>query len=123
MPNRPTPISQTLLRGFRVLQAFTASQPALTLSQVAGRAGLDNATAFHVVQTLVILGYIERISGTKQFQLTLKPLELGFRAIMHNLDAFSARTKVDKDACDLRVCSLSELFDNEGSHSEASQPK
>ena len=71
-------ISQTLVHGFRVLQAFTAPQPALTLVQVADRAGLDTATAFHLVQTLVLLGYIERISGTKQFRLTLKPLELGF---------------------------------------------
>ena len=57
-------LSQTLVHGFRVLQAFTAPKPALTLKQVADRTGLDTATAFHLVQTLVVLGYIERISGT-----------------------------------------------------------
>jgi DNA-binding IclR family transcriptional regulator len=119
----PGPISQNLVQGFRVLQAFTASEPALTLSQVAGRAGLDNATAFHVMQTLVVLGYIERISGSKQFRLTLKPLELGFRAIMQNLNAVSGRRGIDNQSPNLKHCSLSELSNNEGSHSEPAELK
>jgi hypothetical protein len=104
-------ISQTLVHGFRVLQAFTVPQPALTLVQVADRAGLDTATAFHLVQTLVVLGYIERISGTKQFRLTLKPLELGFHAIMQNPESFSPRG-VDKESRELNSYSLSELLES-----------
>jgi hypothetical protein len=105
-------ISQTLVHGFRVLQAFTAPQPALTLVQVADRAGLDTATAFHLVQTLVVLGYIERISGTKQFRLTLKPLELGFHAIMQNPESFSSPRGVDKGSRELNSYSLSELLES-----------
>ena len=78
------PISEALVHGFRVLQAFTASEPALTLGQIGGRADLDSGTAFHLVQTLVMLGYVERIPRSKQFRLTLKPLELGFHAIVQN---------------------------------------
>ena len=81
-------IVQTLIEGFRVLQAFTASEPVLTLGQVADRAGLDTETTFRLVQTLVILGYLERIAGTKQFRLTLKLLELGFCAIVQNQESF-----------------------------------
>jgi DNA-binding IclR family transcriptional regulator len=92
--NKPSP-SQPLIQGFRVLQAFSATEPALTLRQVACRAGLDSGTAFHLVQTLVILGYIERISGSKQFRLTLKPLELGFHAIVQNRDSISSSHRVD----------------------------
>jgi IclR family transcriptional regulator, pca regulon regulatory protein len=88
-------MSETLIHGFRVLQAFTAPQPALTLAQVADRAGLDSATAFHLVQTLVTLGYIERISGSKQFRLTLKPLELGFHALVQNLESLSSHHRID----------------------------
>ena len=72
---------QSLAKGFRVLQAFTAEMPALKLSEVARRAGLDNGTAFRLLETLVMLGYLERFLETKQYQLTLKPLELGFNAI------------------------------------------
>jgi DNA-binding MarR family transcriptional regulator len=112
----PARISQALVEAFRVLQAFTASEPALTLRQVACRAGLDSGTTFHLVQTLVVLGYLERISGSKQFRLTLKPLELGFRAIVQNLQTFP-RGGIDNDS-DLKLCSLSELFDNGCSQSE-----
>jgi DNA-binding IclR family transcriptional regulator len=107
----PAPISQTLIQGFRVLQAFTASEPALTLGQVASRADLDSGTAFHLIQTLVMLGYVERISASKQFRLTLKPLELGFQAIVQNPESFSFRG-IDSRSRDLNTCSLSELLEN-----------
>jgi DNA-binding MarR family transcriptional regulator len=109
-----TPISQTLVHGFKVLQAFTAIEPALTLGQVASKAGVDSGTAFHLVQTLVVLGYVERISGSKQFRLTLKPLELGFHAIAQNPERFG----IDKTTHNLNRCSLSELLENERSPSE-----
>jgi IclR family transcriptional regulator, pca regulon regulatory protein len=72
---------QSLAKGFRVLQAFTAEDPVLKLSEVARRAELDNGTAFRLLETLVMLGYLERFPETKQYRLTLKPLELGFNAI------------------------------------------
>jgi IclR family pca regulon transcriptional regulator len=116
--SHPAAISQTLIDGFRVLQAFTASEPALTLGQVANRAGLDTGTTFHLVQTLVMLGYVERISGSKQFRLTLKPLELGFHAIAQNPEWFSFRPGIDTGSGSLNICSLSELSENERSQSE-----
>ena len=72
---------QSLAKGFRVMHAFTADEPELKLSEVARRAGLDNGTAFRLLETLVMLGYLERLPDTKQYRLTLKPLELGFNAI------------------------------------------
>jgi DNA-binding MarR family transcriptional regulator len=111
-------ISQTLVEGFRVLQAFTATEPTLTLGEVADRTGLDSGTAFHLVQTLVILGYVERIAGSKQFRLTLKPLELGFHALAQNPETFSSHLGIDKDAQSLNKCSHSELIENNCSQSE-----
>jgi hypothetical protein len=95
------PISEALVHGFRVLQAFTASE-----------------SAFHLVQTLVLLGYIERIPHSKQFRLTLKPLELGFHAIVQNPESFSCCGGIDNDPRDLNRCSLSELFENDRSLTE-----
>ena len=112
------PISEALVHGFRVLHAFTATEPALTLGQIANRAGLDSGTAFHLVQTLVMLGYIERIPQSKHFRLTLKPLELGFHAIVQNPQWFSFRGGIDKRPLDLNRCSLSELFENDRSRTE-----
>ena len=111
-------VTRTLVQGFRVLQAFTASEPSLTLGQVAYRTGLDCGSAFHLVQTLVMLGYVERISGSKQFRLTLKPLELGFHAIAQNPKWFCFRPGIDNGLRQLNSCSLSELTGNKCSLSE-----
>jgi IclR family transcriptional regulator, pca regulon regulatory protein len=77
----PKSTVQSLAKGFRALQAFTAEEPELKLAEVARRAGLDNGTAYRLLETLVMLGYLERFPETKQYRLTLKPLELGFNAI------------------------------------------
>lgn len=71
---------QSLAKGFRVLEAFTAERPELALAEVARTAGIDNATAFRFLNTLVQLGYVQKSEG-KRFRLTLKCLDLGFRAI------------------------------------------
>lgn len=71
----------SLAKGFRVLEAFTADVPELALAQVARRAGLSNAVAFRLLNTLVMLGYVERVADARTFRLTLKCLDLGFHAI------------------------------------------
>jgi IclR family pca regulon transcriptional regulator len=72
---------QSLVKGFKVLEAFTAQEPELTLAEVARRAGLDNATAFRFLNTLVAQGYVLRVADTRLFRLSLKILDLGFNAI------------------------------------------
>jgi IclR family pca regulon transcriptional regulator len=74
---------QSLAKGFRVLEAFTAEVEELTLSEVADLARLDAGTAFRMLNTLVALGYVARVPTSKRFRLTLKVLDLGFNAIAH----------------------------------------
>lgn len=72
---------QSLAKGFRVLEAFTAERIEMGLAEVARAASIDNATAFRFLNTLVQLGYVEKIAEAKRFRLTLKCLDLGFNAI------------------------------------------
>lgn len=72
---------QSLAKGFRVLESFSHGAEEMTLSEVAEIAGLDPGTTFRMLNTLVSLGYIQRIPGSKRFTLTLKVLDLGFHAI------------------------------------------
>jgi IclR family pca regulon transcriptional regulator len=72
---------QSLAKGFKVLHAFTAQEPELTMAEVARKAGMDNATAFRFLNTLVSIGYIEKVEGSRCFRLSLKVLDLGFHAI------------------------------------------
>jgi IclR family pca regulon transcriptional regulator len=74
----------SLAKGFRILEAFTAQEPELTLADVARRAGVDNATAFRFLNTLVQTGYVERVPEARLFRLTTKVLDLGFNAIAHS---------------------------------------
>ena len=74
-------IVNSLAKGFRVLEAFTSEEPELVLAEVARRANLDNATTFRMLNTLVMLGYLQKVEDSRKFRLTLKCLDLGFNAI------------------------------------------
>ena len=68
-------------KAFAVLRAFEPGRPELTLSEVAARAGCDRGTAFRLIHTLVDLGYLAPVAGSRQFRLTLRCMELGFTAL------------------------------------------
>jgi IclR family pca regulon transcriptional regulator len=72
---------QSAAKVFAVLRAFDAALPELTITEVAGRAGLDRGTAFRLIHTLVSLGYLCPVPQTRRFRLSLKCLELGFLAL------------------------------------------
>lgn len=71
----------SLAKGLRVLEAFSAREPELTVSQIASKARLDAGTAFRVIKTFVLVGYLRQIEGTKRYRLAMKVLDLGFNAL------------------------------------------
>lgn len=74
-------IVKSVAKAFAVLQAFGPNSQELVLAEVARAAGLDNGTAFRLLNTLVLLGYIEKIDDSRRFRLTFKCLDLGHNAI------------------------------------------
>ena len=74
-------IVNSLSKGLRVLEAFSAERSEMTLSEVAVAADLDPGTAFRMLNTLVMLGYVDRIPESRRFRLTLKVVDLGLHAI------------------------------------------
>ncbi len=75
----------SLAKGFRILEVFDGRVPELNLSQIAERAELDSGTAFRLVKTLVMLGYLRQVENTKRYYLGLKVLDLGFNAISRGI--------------------------------------
>lgn len=71
----------SLSKGLRVLEAFSAERAEMTLSEVARAASIDPGTAFRMLNTLVMLGYVARVPDSKRFRLTLKVVDLGLHAI------------------------------------------
>lgn len=68
---------QSLARGLKVLQAFTAERPEMTLTEVAQATGLNMAAAQRFTDTLMQLGFLHR-DHNKRFCLGPKVLTLGF---------------------------------------------
>jgi IclR family pca regulon transcriptional regulator len=77
MPRRSTEpdFIESLARGLDVLRAFEPRQPVLSLTDVAGRAGLARPTARRILLTLSELGYVRSEGGG--FTLTPRVLDLG----------------------------------------------
>jgi IclR family pca regulon transcriptional regulator len=74
-------VVQSAAKVFAVLRAFDVQQPELTITDIAGRTGLDRGTSFRLIHTLVSLGYLAAVPGTRRFRLTLQCLELGYTAL------------------------------------------
>jgi len=72
-----------LAKGLQVIRAFTRDHSALTLSEVAGIAGMPAATARRCLLTLEELGYVTRRG--RAFLLRPKVLELG-AAYLESMD-------------------------------------
>src|SRR5213595_3534166 len=66
---------EALARGLDVIRAFQPNRPTMTLSEVAGAAGLARPTARRLLLTLEELGYVRSCGGT--FELTPKVMSLG----------------------------------------------
>jgi IclR family pca regulon transcriptional regulator len=67
---------QSLERGLAVIQAFSATSPRLTLSDVARSTGLTRAASRRFLLTLQHLGFVD--SNDREFFLTPRILQLGY---------------------------------------------
>ncbi len=72
---------EALARGLDVLRVFEPGQPVMSLTAVAGAAGLPRPTARRLLLTLQKLGYVRPANGGG-FELTPRVLELGTNYVL-----------------------------------------
>lgn len=72
---------EALARGLDVLRVFEPGQPVMSLTGVAGAAGLPRPTARRLLLTLQKLGYVRAATGGG-FELTPRVLELGTNYVL-----------------------------------------
>jgi IclR family transcriptional regulator, KDG regulon repressor len=60
---------QSLARAFAILEEVARNRDGIGLSELSRRVGLHNSTAFHLVKTMVSLGYIRQISSSKRYRI------------------------------------------------------
>jgi len=71
---------EALARGLDVIRAFRPGQPVMSLTGVAGAAGLARPTARRILLTLEELGYVRSADGG--FELTPRVLDLGMNYVL-----------------------------------------
>jgi IclR family pca regulon transcriptional regulator len=79
MLNKPTDYVASLAKGLRVIEAFGANTPRLSITEAAAASGLDRATTRRVLLTLNREGYADYVG--KFFTLTPRILRLGMAAL------------------------------------------
>lgn len=67
-----------LERGLRILTEFTRATPVLTAPELARRLDVPRTTVFRLLVTLESLGFVEKASNGREYQLGTAVLKLGF---------------------------------------------
>lgn len=73
--------SKTFRKGLRVLDLFNQDHSGLRLKDISKKLDLDIMTAYRLVNTLVLEGYLGKDPDTKLLKLGSKAISLGYRAI------------------------------------------
>ncbi len=79
MSTRPAYLTATLAKGLDVLEALSEVEET-GLSELARKLGVSNPTLFRILATLGARGYVRK-SPPGRYRLTLKPWEIGAKAV------------------------------------------
>jgi DNA-binding IclR family transcriptional regulator len=60
---------QSLERGFAILEEIARNREGVALADLSKRIGLHTSTAFHLVQTMVALGYVRQERETRRYRI------------------------------------------------------
>jgi DNA-binding IclR family transcriptional regulator len=60
---------QSLARAFSILEEIARNRDGISLAELSKRVGLHNSTAFHLLKTMVSLGYIRQIPDGKRYRI------------------------------------------------------
>lgn len=102
---------RSLIRGLDVIRSFTAEKPAMTLSEVAERTGMNRASARRFLLTLVHAGYAQ--TEGRLFWLQPKILELGYSVLPSMTLASIAQPILDDLAAELEETCFVAVLDGQ----------
>ncbi|MGB6103110.1 MAG: IclR family transcriptional regulator [Pusillimonas sp.] len=69
-------VVNSVQKAFRVLNAFSRTEPRLTLKQIMDKLEIDKSTAQRFTHTLLTMGYLDKDPATKTLGVTVKMLDL-----------------------------------------------
>jgi DNA-binding IclR family transcriptional regulator len=68
---------RALDRGLDILEAFSLSNPELSIGDIAARTGLPKPTIVRLLSVLTGRSYVERVVGAERYRLGVRTLEIG----------------------------------------------
>tara|TARA_R110002167_G_C12578868_1_gene643264 strand:- start:193 stop:996 length:804 start_codon:yes stop_codon:yes gene_type:complete len=94
-----------LVRGLKILQAFSSEKPFMGVSDIAKELNVSRSTAFRLSLTLESMGFLKRVEHSKKYCLGLKVLDLGFK-LLAGMDIVDiARPHMEELSESTKVCS------------------
>ena len=66
---RPRGGVQSLARAFSIMEEIARNRDGIGLAELSKRVGLHNSTTFHLVKTMVSLGYVRQMKDLKRYRI------------------------------------------------------
>lgn len=87
---------QSLERAFAILEQIARHREGIGLAELSKRVGLHNSTTFHLVKTMVVLGYIRQSKETKRYRIG-RPLFALAAGSLDEIELVSLATPILQD--------------------------
>jgi DNA-binding IclR family transcriptional regulator len=87
---------QSIARAFAILEEVARAREGISLAELSKRVGLHNSTAFHLIKTMVSLGYIRQIKDDKRYRIG-RPLFALAASALDEIEMMSLATPVLED--------------------------
>lgn len=84
---------QSIGRAFSILEEVARNREGIGLAELSKRVGLHNSTTFHLVKTMVSLGYIRQIKDSKRYRIG-RPLFALAASALDEMEMVSMATPV-----------------------------
>jgi IclR family KDG regulon transcriptional repressor len=87
---------QSLARAFAIMEEIARNRDGIGLADLSKRVGLHNSTTFHLVKTLVSLGYVRQMMDSKRYRIG-RPLFALAASALDEVEMVSLATPILED--------------------------
>src|SRR5665213_2367610 len=87
---------QSIGRGFAIMEEIARNRDGIGLADLSKRVGLHNSTTFHLVKTMVSIGYVRQMKDSKRYRIG-RPLFALAASALDEIEMISLATPVLED--------------------------
>src|SRR5438552_2522394 len=87
---------QSLERAFAIMEEVARNRDGISLAELSKRVGLHNSTTFHLVKTMVSLGYVRQIKDGKRYRIG-RPMFALAASALDEIEMVSLATPILED--------------------------